>query len=166
MGSQQTKYKQTPQSCFTLWTVDCNWKGRGGWTTFTFLKILLHSDNIQFVLHLWILHNRFSFAQESPFHVLLINRILVAQNGELLLSLYTFFCLLILPSRSKVPQTSTCTSLENQPKVDRRPPDFHLISLWMSWHSLDFYAFQRGASHNAFSDWDSSPSFQFIQPRR
>ena len=81
MGSQQAKYEQTPQSCLELWTVGCDWKGRGDRTTITDLETSHHPKDFNFC-HSKNCTRDNLLHKISLFKVLKINRFLVAQICE------------------------------------------------------------------------------------
>ena len=110
MGSQQVKYRQTPQTCCTLRTVGCDWSGRGDCNIFKYIfkisKTLLHSKKFNFFISK--LHKRLFIAQNQSCQSSEINRFRVAQIGEVIFSLRS---LLFLSSSVKVKRSLCAHSL-------------------------------------------------------
>ena len=164
MGSQQARYKQTPQSCLELRTVGCDWKRRGDWTTLTQLKTLLDTKHFNFFQSKnctkdYLMHKLKSFQKfwDQPFSSYTIWR-------------SDFFSVLSLSLHSSCQgqrffSLITCMSVFGD--------DQKVIGGLLIFTSILFgyagnchsKAFQRGAWFLAVSDWDSNPRLRFNGPR-
>ena len=164
MGSQQAKYKQTPQSGSTLQTVGCDWKGRRDWTILLTSKVFfIRKTSISIISNL---HKRSSIAHRLVFQSLKINRFLFAQIGEVTLSRLSFCLLTFSISRqsqklSHLPRARSFNTSQNVmggllifiPILFGYAVNCHLCTL------------QRRTWYYAFPDWDSNPRVLFAGPR-
>ena len=166
VGGQQAKYKPTPQSCLTLRTVGCDWKRRGDWTIINCFKTFYPSKNFNFFI--FKLRRRLSIAQSQSFQSSEINRLLVAQVGEVTLSLSEISLTAhLFSSRSKSLHLSRAHSLMTLNISQEVMGGFLIFISVLSGNAVNchHYAFQHGAWFDAIPDWDSKPRFRFAGPR-